>query len=246
MKEGDYKSGSRSINGQPLLRLTSKELFGRGNPPVVIVGPAKSGKTVTVVATLMALRDEITSFLLVTDTYYSNDNAYLQKMVPEICVKEFDFKMICEYWADIQRRGRMVAAKTSPAVVKNFCKEYCRNDRELNEKLESTRSIVTQHADMFEDKHALQRAYELFTHNIRVKHIASKFSPMDTRLSNEASLIVKYCRSSTPFPLLIFDDVTSYLNKAPVGVTRIPRVNEKGDISYTDVKGKEAIMHLLR
>lgn len=239
-----YESGSESIVGYgPLLRLSAEEIFSPDSPPVIYCTQSGAGKTSAAVAAVYANRARLTGLFYISSSYHDSRATYLQRMIPSIHVKNFDMAFLCDLWGTILKKSADAGRMSQDRRIIDFISRRAQGARPLAEEMERIQRTRALNALSLPSDTA--NAIKVAEMEARRFFIRNNFRRDDPSLSPEEREIVKWCQSSTPLPVVIFDDVTPMLKAAPSGKFSIPKLAESGEIVTVEMSGTKALDYLL-
>lgn len=241
-----YESGSETIAGYgPLLRLSAEELFNPDSPPVAYCTQPGSGKTSAAVAAVYANARRATGLFYVTDGYSTERARYLQKMIPSIHVRKFDLQTLCELWGMIQQKAVEAVKALDDRKLREFIERHCANHPGYRYEIDRINQVRMANVRDFPDNPDVTAAIEALKVEVSRTFIRNTFRRDDTRLLKPEQELVGWCQSSTPLPVVIFDDVTASLQSAPSGKFQIPTLGDDDTVKYAPYSGAKALERLL-
>lgn len=239
-----YKVIGKLFNGDDLLLLNTEDIFIPGKPPTVVTGGSGSGKTVIVADIPRALSSKLTGLYMLSNSYDTSQNAFLRKKISKTHVHGYTIEKLNDILKDIYERSINHAKYTEPKMVQDFIKKNVSGDRlvKLNGMINELNTELDRERHNYDDDEAFETARELFEHNMLIGYIAKSFHVDTTRdqvYTRTHEMVINYCSSTPPMPILIVDDVTSSMKNPSSGTYRIVQLID-GDIKTSVEKGVKA------
>jgi hypothetical protein len=246
MSEGDYVSGSVTIEGYgPLQTISAEDLFSPDSPPVITCISSGGGKTISAVASVYANRKKLTGLFYICNSYGDPRNTYLQTMIPSIHVRNFSIETISEIWGDILRQSSEAGMALRSVGIEEFVRRRCGGNSDYIRTMDDLRRRYDEAKEKFPSGEAMDSAFRVYEQHTKMLYIRNHFSLSDQSLSLVEASIVKWCQSSTPLPVIVFDDVTAQLATAVSGKFSIPQINEQQALVSIELSGNKARDFLL-
>jgi len=218
-----------------------------GKPPVIMTGTSGSGKTFMLIDAVYEVAERATKIIIVTDSYETKENAYLRQHIPKAIVREFNIKNILEIWNNIITTQDFYSSNTQPAIIDAFVRKHAVNRPGFSQMHANIHNMKNQLAEIWQgDKRKdFEAACETLLVDANIKFIANNFWEGYPGLTEQDKMIVRACRSTKPFPVIFFDDVTARLTalKAIKDKVSVPIINE-GITEHVEMSQTDATTQL--
>jgi len=203
------------ING--IIKLEMNQIFKSNTPAVIMTSISGGGKSTMLVDAIHTVAPNVTSLTVVTDSYGGAENQYLRNNIPIEYVRASDLETVIQIWNAMCSAVDEYTQWTAQEKVAYFIDRYAKSIpaygdmiRAINETCATADKIISQLGYSDNDK---KEAYTAIILKYNIQFIAQHFSSGMSELDEEGRMIVKYCRATKPFPVIMFDDVTSFMSK---------------------------------
>jgi hypothetical protein len=203
-----------------VLPVRIEHVIGPFRPPTFGVGLSGSGKTTLAMQALLQYAPKLTDFILVTNSYDTTENSYLRKFVKRMCARELDVSQLLDTWKSIINNCLFYDRYTSQEVVAQFVARYCDSRPDFQAMMRHTllcRDTMKETKTLSES--ALDKVFITAVRTKQMQYIANNFYYDDVAPEDRNTLAA--CRSSQPFPMIIFDDVTAQYSALKTDRTKI-------------------------
>jgi hypothetical protein len=217
------------ING--IIKLELNQIFKENTPAVIMTSISGGGKSTMLVDAIHTIATRATSLTVITDSYNGAENQYLRNNLPIEYVRESDLETIIQIWRSACKASNEYTKWTSCDKVNWFIDQYAKNIpshidmiRAINETLRTIDADITHLGYSNDNK---RDAYDAILLKYNIQFIANNFSSSMLDLSEEGRMVVKYCRATRPFPVIMFDDVTAFMGAISGTSGKITIVKER-------------------